>query len=121
MLYQTRHIRLKKETSLSIDITDLDESITSGLLKLGGEGRMASICITKSPPAFPAPPTQGIGTCKGIAIYLLTPLLLPENSAFLPDFKRIEMPEKTVWKGSLNGIQLSLISSIIGKVQREGG
>ncbi|HIO93510.1 MAG TPA: type III-B CRISPR module-associated protein Cmr3 [Leucothrix mucor] len=121
MLYQTRHIRLNKNTALSIDVNIAGDNLKAGLIKLGGEGRMASLQAMEQSPIFPALPSKGLDTCKGIILYLLTPLLLPENSAFLPDFQKNETEQGTVWQGKINKISLTLVSSIIGKAQREGG
>ena len=125
MLYQTRHIRFKKDTALSVDVTIKKDDLKAGLIKLGGEGRMASLQLLKQAPVFPTSPTQGLDSCKGIILYLLTPLLLPENTVenltFLPNFEKKETEQGTVWQGSLNDVSLILVSSIIGKAQREGG
>lgn len=124
MLYQTRHLRLNKHSRISIDIEGLDGHLTEGTLKLGGEGRMANLKNIAPELAqkkdFPLPP-ENIDNAIGIIIYLLTPMLLPENSAFLPNFKIAETDTETVWKGELNNTPLTLVSSVIGKTHREGG
>jgi CRISPR-associated protein Cmr3 len=122
MLYQTRHIRLKTNTKLSVDIQITNGTIVEGLIKLGGEGRMASLQKLEQTHDLPnVSYLENTNHCRGIILYLLTPMLLPENSAFLPNFRQEEIEHQTQWQGKLNNISLTLVSSIIGKAQREGG
>jgi CRISPR-associated protein Cmr3 len=121
LLYQTRHIRLKKEACFSVDLNGWNENLPEGLVKLGGEGRMATLEITDKPTLPDADQQEG-DQLLGIIIYLLTPLRLKdEGSECLPDFEKNEDPNLTYWKGEIAGIPLKLISSVIGKAQREGG
>ncbi len=119
MLYQTKHLRFKDNVSFSFDLKGDNESLKAGLFKLGGEGRIVSLEKNELSNPFPIAPKAR--KPKGLCLYLLTPLLLPDNSEFLPDFKKVEDQKQTYWQGDLHGIPLSLISSVIGKVYREGG
>ncbi len=125
MLYQTRHIRLKQEVALSVDVSGVGDYLQAGMVKLGGEGRMAALSATKINHHFPDKPSAESAhadALKGIIIYLLTPMLIADdNSDFLPGFKQSEAEPITHWQGELQGIRLKLISSVIGKVHREGG
>ncbi len=121
MLYQTRHLRMNEKTAISIDIDGLDDHLKEGIIKLGGEGRMATLKSTKHMPAFPSQLSQTADTV-GIILYLLSPMLLPQGSTFLPNFKLDKQStNQSQWQGEINGIKLTLISSVIGKVHREGG
>lgn len=120
LLYQTRHLRLTKDTSVCLDLEGHENLPGNRLIKLGGEGRMAMI-QTVPKPDFPKPPQIGEQTCQGVILYLLTPLLLKEGDEFLPGFSWNEREKISIWKGELNKIPLVLISAVLGKVQREGG
>lgn len=137
MLYQTQHIRPKAELSIELDVTGLAEDYlpNKGMLRLGGEGRSASVEITSKIADLPAGKTAE----TGIALYLLTPLPINwnigsgENWQPLPGFKRVQpddiTPNKdckqsgqiTTWRGELNGIELELHGAVVGKAIREGG
>jgi CRISPR-associated protein Cmr3 len=124
MLYQTRHLRLNGKTSFYVEVNGHRKNIGSGVVKLGGEGRMATIQSDKREilfPKFPSIEKADKQSCEGIILYLLTPMLLPDDSEFLPGFEKAEINGTTVWKGTLHDISLNLMSSVIGKVQREGG
>ncbi len=124
MLYQTCHLRFNEETSISVDLSGLDERLESGVVRLGGEGRMAELQPCTLQNNFPvAPEYSQVNSewCKGIILYLLSPMLLTENSLFLPGFTQGETNEHLIWQGTLHGITLRLISSVTGKAQREGG
>lgn len=124
MLYQTCHLRFNHETRICVDLSGLNNSLEPGIVRLGGEGRMAGLQPAAKPPSFPQAPVfnaSNSALCKGIILYLLSPMLLPENAWFLPGFTKVETEEKIFWKGKLHGIDLNLISSVTGKAQREGG
>lgn len=117
LLYQTQHIRPKAELSIELDAEGLPNNLpTNVMIRLGGEGRTASLDVKQADNTFPNKPSISSTT---FALYLLTPLYL---DAFL-GFKR-QLPEidkQTVWKGELNKISLTLHGAITGKVQRVGG
>lgn len=124
-LYQTRHIRLAKDVSLCMDVTGLSNEHkpdNNYLTRLGGEGRLASIRIEATPDFIKCP--KSADHAAGIALYLLTPLVI-ENPAEswqpLPGFTLAEKDGQTVWQGTLDGIPLTLHTAITGKAQREGG
>ncbi len=123
MLYQTRHIRLKEAVSFFVQLSGYEKNIEPDMIKLGGEGRLVSVTQESSNNYFPAPPSpdKNKSHLRGIIIYLLTPMLLDNNSEFLPGFSKQEEVKQTFWQGEINGVSLRLISSVIGKVQREGG
>ena len=126
-LYQTKHIRFTEEVSLCMDVT-LDQAYeaTSNqadngfFVRLGGEGRLASITQHNPPPALECPDIN-----QRFVMYLLSPLLIPKSSHQhwqpLPHFRKEKQGKQTVWKGILNGIELTLYSAVTGKAYREGG
>ncbi|HRJ53612.1 MAG TPA: type III-B CRISPR module-associated protein Cmr3 [Candidatus Thiothrix moscowensis] len=113
LLYQTQHIRPQNNLSIELDVEGLpDDMPTQAMIRLGGEGRTASLRVK---PADNIVPTASISGTK-FALYLLTPLY---GSPCL-DFHRKKC-KPTVWQGTLNGIALTLHGAITGKVQRVGG
>ena len=46
LLYFTKHIRLKEGISLVMDVEGADDVMPAKMLRLGGEGRMAHVCVT---------------------------------------------------------------------------
>lgn len=122
MLYQTRHIRPKATTTLAVELSGA--MVThDGLLRLGGEARLATLKTNQTTPALPKPKNIDKNKLRGIILYLLTPMKLPSGSAFLPDFKRCSDESIACWQGRLGtqSIALKLISCAIGKAHREGG
>lgn len=121
LLYQTQHIRPKAELSIELDVSGLPNNMPSNaIVRLGGEGRTASLSIKQADNTFPQVDinSKKINSTK-FAIYLLTPLY----ASPCLDFKREQCAkqETTLWKGKLKGIALTLHGAITGKVQRVGG
>lgn len=121
-LYQTSHIRPDRSVSIALDVNGLPEDFPKqSLLRLGAEGRSASVELTQSK-------LQALEIPKGItskfALYLLTPLQrgdTPKDEP-LPSFKKPKSEgECTYWEGEINGVPLKLYGAITGKMQREGG
>ena len=116
LLYQTQHIRPKAELSIELDVSGLPNNMPSNaIVRLGGEGRTASLSIKQADNTFP----QVDINSKKIALYLLTPLYASPCLGL----KRQQCTEQktTLWKGKLKGIDLTLHGAITGKVQRVGG
>lgn len=125
LLYQTRHIRLKQDVRLEVDIQGLESDIEFkeyNLTRLGGEGRLASISkVTQSPELKMPDVDEGM---QGIIIHLLTPMASSESESDepLPGFKKVkDETDQTIWQGEINKISLVLHTAITGKVLREGG
>lgn len=125
LLYQTQHVRPNRSLTVELDVSGLPESMPDKqLLRLGGEGRPASISFNQSTSQFPASPS--LGNSEKIALYLLTPLPVNQNKKQewqpLPGFIRKDENEtQTLWTGILNGVELELHGAVTGKVHREGG
>lgn len=135
MLYQTRHVRPKQDIVLEVDVEGLSESDhePAGIVRLGGEGRGAAYHVESVPEnnltSISSVSRKDIESVKarGVILTLLTPLNIsqsqPEDRRHyipLPDF-HLEEADSTVWKGAIEGIELSLYCSVQGKSIREGG
>ncbi len=101
MLYFTRHIRLQKGVSLAMDVEGSDDVMPASMLRLGGEGRMASVIVKKSVDSCLR---VNDGTTDTAMIVLLTQGDFGGKSE--PDF---------------NGVDIKIVSACTGKAVREGG
>lgn len=126
LLYQTRHIRLKKaDLSFSLRLDGLTETMENDLiqhqssLRLGGEGREAGLALHRST-STDAPALQN---CKaaGLVLYLATPALITDGP--LPGFTPVNNSagRVTCWEGEIQGIALRLVSAATYRQQRLGG
>lgn len=128
MLYQTEHLRLQEDVCLEVEVAGLPESCKTGdsLVRFGGESRMAQLQVcdqNKKLPVEAIPTTNPDIPNKGILIYLLTPLLIPQSEKYqpLPDFVQVSEENATYWQGKVNDITLTLHGAVTGKLIREGG
>lgn len=122
MLYQTQHIRPKAALSIELDVNSLPETMPNAIIRLGGEGRTASVQTSQYVDRFPK--AAASAKTKGLMLCLLTPLPTQQTCKDwqpLPGFTREERAEQTVWVGTINGIALELHGAITGKPLREGG
>lgn len=123
MLYQTQHIRPNANLAIQLDVDGLPKEMPSkAIIRLGGEGRTASMQAQERVNALPS--IADNTKTKGLLLYLLTPLpTQPIGNVWqpLPSFIREEREQQTVWVGTLNGIELELHGAITGKALREGG
>lgn len=123
LLYQTQHIRPHQDLTVELDASGLpDDMPIKAMVRLGGEGRTASLNIKSVEQTLPQAPA--VKNAQGLLLYLLTPLsILPTGKEWqpLPSFTREEREQQTVWTGSLNGIELELHGAVTGKALREGG
>lgn len=123
LLYQTQHIRPTPALAIDVEINHPQSMSypTSGIVRLGGEGRGASFQV--------APETHTLPTCpdaenvQGIKLILLSSVYVPQTEVYvpLPSFTKVEQGGRTVWQGKINGIELTLHCAILGKALREGG
>jgi len=124
-LYQTQHLRLKEEVHIELDAKNLDASLLQALstkqqnaiLRLGGEGRMASVATNDTAEPLPFIKKHKTDT---LLIHFVTAAdfdgkMFPEN--FIPNDPR----EPNFWQGEINGIGLIIEAAVIGKAHREGG
>ncbi|ANE56539.1 hypothetical protein AYM39_16050 [Methylomonas sp. DH-1] len=121
-LYQTRHLRILPEVQIELDAKGLDAALfphlkATKLIRLGGEGRMASIEPVTTHEVLPFAKPKTVET---LLIHFLTPADF-DGQPYPAGFSKTERNSQTVWQGQLNGIELSIESAVIGKVHREGG
>jgi len=102
LLYFTRHLRLHAGVSLAMQVSNADEILPDGLIRFGGEGRMAALDISETSSGTLEPMSTG-GNPDGYVIYLLT------HGDFAGKGEP-ELPE-----------EIKIISACIGKAIREGG
>ncbi len=145
LLYQTRHLRLRDGVSVGVcldSLPTLDKPLQPGLVRLGGEGRLAAVDFPAHWSALPAPDHLNH---RRLLLMLLTPAYFGEKRWMLPGFEKVEpqrehLPtrytfenwntacfqdwrkqEQTFWHGELNGVRLRVWSAAQGKPLREGG
>ena len=124
-LYQTQHLRLKEDVHIELNIKNLEagllDSVTqtqkSSTLRLGGEGRMASLSVSAEAEALPYIKPKKNDT---LLIQFITPADFNGNM-FPENFNEIKKNDQTVWQGEINGISLQIEAAVIGKAHREGG
>lgn len=104
-LYFTRHLRLIEKNGITLGMAAGGTNLPDGgMVRLGGEGRLARIVVGKLPAALSAP--KVIGNPKGLILTLLTH----------GDFGgKVEPDWSIVHPG------LELVTACIGKPVREGG
>lgn len=133
MLYQTKHVRPAQNILLEVDVKGLSDTDyeTSGVVRLGGEGRGAAYQVESvvgnddltENSDLPISGSQA-DKARGVMLVLLTPFRAPTNPegySPLPGFERVEEAGRTVWKGSIENIALSVYCSVQVKAVREGG
>ncbi|MDQ2694856.1 MAG: hypothetical protein M3Z21_05650 [Pseudomonadota bacterium] len=128
MLYQTRHLRLRDQVAVELDVAGAALTPVSGsTVRLGGEGRVALVSGRATPKLPSISSTDG---ATGLILCLMTPAdpvdpgKKPEDlrkSPLLPGFRKVEESSPTVWRGEINGVSLTCHCAVIGKPRREGG
>ena len=123
-LYQTQHLRLKAEIDVQLEIHDLPDALlamanqaNSPVLRLGGEGRMASLNSQNS--ALDLPDLKPINQ-DSFVIHFMTAADF-NGQMFPADFTKQQNNGQTVWQGQINGIECQIEAAVIGKAHREGG
>ena len=132
MLYQTQHLRLNRGVGLSVCVqmpdspaTILLESLQAQpLQRLGGEGRMAAMRMSTIEAAdeLPeAPEHAGEGT--SLILTLASDALFEsgQGPAMLPGFEAEHEQGVDRWRGTINGVELSLETAVCAKAVRHGG
>ena len=126
-LYQTQHLRLEEDVAIELDIKHLPSKLAplftaqGQLIRLGCEGRMASMATVQEPEPLPtAKAAKAAKAVNSIAIHFITAADFKGNW-YPPGFTETTENGQTVWTGNINGIKLSIVSAVLAKVQREGG
>ncbi|MDY6994061.1 MAG: type III-B CRISPR module-associated protein Cmr3 [Pseudomonadota bacterium] len=124
MLYQTQHVRPRSKVKIGVTVSGItDESMypdSEVHCRFGGEGRLATVNI---PEVNIDKLTLSADKLKtgNVLLVLLTHADL--KGCWLPDqtFVREKCSNYDVWRGKINGIELTIMSAILGKAIREGG
>lgn len=134
LLFNTRHLRLsegEESAGLLIDLAWPADGVgdwPGGLVKFGGEGRLAEVRPVEAPER-PEPPRANGGE-RGLVLLLLT-LGQFGNTSVPPGLMKTEREDgRTVFTGELayvrpdrstGKIALTVECAVVGKVLREGG
>jgi CRISPR-associated protein Cmr3 len=126
-LYQTQHLRLKEDVTIQLDLKGLDKTLVAKLpaescheiLRLGGEGRMASLTAFDKHQPLPCLQSELL---KKFIIHFIT--AADFNGKIFPETfekQKNEIGQIISWKGTINEITFIIEAAVIGKVHREGG
>lgn len=126
-LYQTVHIRPQQNLAVEVDIlgipSDKLPSANKHMMRLGGEGRMASVTIEPHHQTL-APPVLNKKQ-RNVMLTLLTPATISNELGLpgmpMPNETKTPPTDITNWRMNINGIALTIHSAVLGKPQREGG
>ncbi|NRT58055.1 type III-B CRISPR module-associated protein Cmr3 [Sphaerotilus uruguayifluvii] len=125
LLYQTRHLRLKPGISAGLVVRGLDASRwpqtllgRQGLVRLGGEGRLAAWHRDAASALPEIVPKAG---SRQLMVTLLSPARF--DNGWCPDgFATVSADDGSmVWQGELTGLPARLVCAVTGKPVREGG
>lgn len=121
-LYQTRHIRPKSDVAIEVDVAGGGNAgeIKGGMVRFGGEGRLAAVSVNGAGGHFPQPPIAD-ETTTGLILVLLTPALFGADRWLPAGFAYDEQNGVRVWRGEIAGVRLTLHAAVIGRARREGG
>ncbi|SDU13420.1 CRISPR-associated protein, Cmr3 family [Pseudomonas pohangensis] len=123
MLYQTRHLRMHAGVAIELDLMGLPDDLAlpgSQVIRLGGEGRQASLSLCKANQNLPPSPT--INSTR-MALYTLSPTRCAEElPAGIPaGFIRTKANGVDVWEGDVCGLKLRILTVVCSRALREGG
>ena len=118
LLYHTRHLRPRPELTIGVTVSGIPAELhpTRGVTRFGGEGRASAVTVDNARSLPPAPENDG----PNLLLVLLT------HADFgggwqPPGFEPVTQDDVRVWRGLLNGVELTLQSAVLGKAVREGG
>lgn len=122
MLYQVRHVRPVEGLALEVDVRGLPDGLPplDGLMKFGGEGRIAHLAAETSAPSLPVAPGPEADT-HGIVLYLMSPTRFGPEQWLPPDFVPVHTGGMCAFRGQISGVDLDIHSAVLGKSVREGG
>jgi CRISPR-associated protein Cmr3 len=118
LLYHTRHLRPRPELAIGVTVSGIPAELhpARDVTRFGGEGRASAVTVDDACPLPPAPKIVG----SNLLLVLLT------HADFgggwqPPGFAPVTQDDVRVWRGLLNGVELTLHSPVLGKAVREGG
>jgi CRISPR-associated protein Cmr3 len=91
----------------------------NGMIRLGGDGRFAEVSINEH--QNKKIKIDKLHKAKQIFLTLLTAANLGGN--WLPEgfTEQTDKQGSKIWRGNINGVELSIITAVLGKSIREGG
>ncbi len=118
LLYQTRHIRPRPELAIGVTVSGIPPAWhpERGVIRFGGEGRASAVTVEAGGTLPAAPKAHG----ANLLLMLLTPADFG-GGWLLPGFQAAEQDGVRVWRGTVQGVALTLHSAVLGKAVREGG
>jgi CRISPR-associated protein Cmr3 len=119
MLYSIAPLRFNKDTAIGVKVGGIDESLQPkhNCTKFGGEGRVCKLEIKD------CPDTENQFKFAFADKYIKMLLLQPADFGrwLPPGFEAISQNGSMRWEGSINRVNLQLVSACIGKPQKIGG
>lgn len=129
MLYQTRHLRLRDGIEVELELDGLPDDLlqqlpipASQVIRLGGEGRQASLSLQPTSRSSDLPAVK-LPASGPVVLYTLTPQLCADGlPAGIPaGFQPAQRDGIDVWEGEIANIGLRILSIACGRPLREGG
>lgn len=122
MLFAIAPVRPRQGVSLRMRVQGIEPKHLpkkAFLQKLGGEGKLARICVSDEDITMPAVQITPVGETLCFKLVFTQPALMPVDG-WLPD-GFVQSAKKEGWAGQLNYCQVTLISACIGKPVKLGG
>lgn len=118
LLYHTRHLRPRPELAIGVTVSGIPPELhlARGVTRFGGESRASAVTVGDVRPLPPAPDIDS----PNLLLVLLTHADFSDDWR-PPGFEPGAQDDAKVWRGLLNGVELTLHSAVLGKVVREGG
>lgn len=129
LLYQTRHLRLSEGVGVELELDGLPDDLSEQLslpgeqvIRLGGEGRQASLALQTAGAPHELP-TAKLPASGPQVLYTLTPMTCAAGlPAGIPaGFQPVSRDGIDVWEGEIANIGLRILSVACGRPLREGG
>ncbi|MFT0213947.1 type III-B CRISPR module-associated Cmr3 family protein [Pseudomonas sp. F1_0610] len=124
MLYQTRHLRLHADVSIELLVSGIPDDLelnTSAMVRLGGEGRMASLSIENCTIKWPQ--FEQHNDPYAVIYYITPSSCAPLQPAGIPEgFNAIQDTNKLqAWQGNILTLPTTIYSVACARPLREGG
>lgn len=118
LLYQTRHVRPRPELAIGATVRGIAPELHPGhgVIRFGGEGRASAVTVGDAPSRLALPKVNS----QNLLLMLLTHADFG-GGWVLPGFEPDTQGDVKVWRGQIQGVDLTLHSAVLGKVTREGG
>ena len=130
-LFQAEHVRPKPPLAIDVELSGLKNTMSAfkngTVLRLGAEGRLSGLSIVDNLSTLESLKVTITEQTQGLILILLTPAHFRDDKhSWLPT--GFELPkgfdkakDTATWKGSIEGVDLTIHAAVIGKTQREGG